>query len=71
MEQMYRIEDVEDAPFVSHYDFSLPKSIFTLIRMKDGETLRVRLPRRGDWRKGDVVRISDTLILSNLEGKGA
>jgi hypothetical protein len=42
-----------------------PKSTYTLI-LEDGQVVHASLPRRSDWRLGDVVKIDEDVVRANL-----
>jgi hypothetical protein len=66
MEHLYRIVAVQESELASHSDFAIPKAVYSVIPLNNGPTVRLKLPRRGDWRPGDVVRIQEAIVLANV-----
>jgi len=64
MSSQCRIVGIEDIPPKSHADFMFRSSIYTLLRLADGRSFRVRMPRKRAWQPGDVVTIRDAALES-------
>lgn len=64
--QPYRVVSYQELPLISHADFSRPMATFTLVRVEDEKVVRVSLPRRTQWKVGEVIQIDDAIISANL-----
>ena len=62
MRSRYRIDQVEEVPPISHAEFMVRSAIYTVTRLADGRTFRVRLPRRHAWQPEDVVTLEDAVL---------
>jgi hypothetical protein len=59
MTSTYRVLAAESLDQISAEDFFRPRKKVTLLRMENGEILRVLLPMRRSLRAGDVIRLDD------------
>lgn len=64
MEKTYRVVSKIEAPLLSHSDFVIPKTIYTLVQ-DDNQCVRTSLQRRHDWPVGAVVQIDEELVRAN------
>jgi len=53
---------MEEVPPISHAEFMFRSAIYTLTRLADGRSFRVRMPRQRAWQSGDVVTLEDTAL---------
>jgi hypothetical protein len=71
MRHQYRIEAVEPLDRISHGDFFSPRKAVTLVKIENGETVKVLLPCRGRWRRGDLIELEDFKVMRDQERRQA
>jgi hypothetical protein len=67
MNRKYQVQAVEPRARISHDDFMRPRNTVTLLRVEDGESVKVLLPTRGNWRRGDLIELEDFVVLRGRE----
>jgi len=71
MRRKYRIEAVEPLDRISHGDFFGPRKAVTLVKIENGETVKVLLPCRRTWRRGEVIELEDFKVMRDQERRQA
>lgn len=69
MLRKYRIEAVESRVPVSHADFFRPRNLVTLVCLEDGKVLKVLLPSRRSWKRGDEIELNEFELAAALESE--
>ena len=60
-----RVDSIEESAPLSHADFLFRSVTYTVTRVSDGRTFRLRMPKRPAWRRGEVVSVEDALLESD------
>jgi len=57
-----RIDGIEEVPPLSHAEFVFRPAIYTVTRLSDGRSFRVRMSQQAAWRLGDVVTLENAAL---------
>jgi hypothetical protein len=63
MDEDYRIEDVVSCKPASHGDFFVLPQIYIVRKVKDGEIHRLKLPKKTEWKVGEIIRLPYSRVL--------
>jgi hypothetical protein len=60
----YVVQQVQDAPRLSHLSHLFPECVYTLVRQEDGKSLRVLFRKSLGWKAGDTLELDEFSVKS-------